>query len=396
MKKISILILLFLSFSCSEEVKSDDLLLLRMVQLEDQVQRMNIIQLSRGDGFRGNVKEELISIRRNDSYKMKADKLKLVLEAMEKIDNETRSIITLLESYKIDLLKRAGENVATANDRDPSSIVWKKYEQRPGMMRPARLNLMAVKKKSDTESATAFFLDADGAKPSAKGLELWKRLNAYRSNIVRLTGTYSFHERAYAINPTDINTFYSGEKLVRKVTNMVDNSEAKLNEDRTVLIDLYILLTKSEQLSFQGKNMHWVSATFKDATLISAIAAISALEQDIFSARALALANYKSKISTGNYSFNTIIPLAMGPSTSIEGEEVQIKVLMAAFDSENQPKVTTTNSAAQITYKGDGTGIVKLTPKSGLNTIKGTVVIKDRSGVERTESWEWTINVMKK
>ena len=151
-----------------------------------------------------------------------------------------------------------------------------------------------------------------------------------------------------------------------------------------------------EEFIYNGKKVHWISATFNDATLISAIASLSLLEQDILSARAMALAHWKSKVSTCGYSFNTIMPLATGPSTSFEGEEVKIQVLMAAFDSENQPRVTTTYGTSMITHNGDGTGTVMITPKLGLNTIKGTVSIRNKSGVEKTENWEWTVNVLKK
>lgn len=396
MRKLSILIVLFIGFSCAETVKNDDLLVIRMIELEDQVQRMNTIQLYRGDGFVSDVKAEFASVQRNEDYKLKADKLKIVFDAMEKIDAETNDIIALLEKYKMDLLKSAGENTTSVINRDPASIVWKKFENRPGLNQPSRLNLAAVQNKTDTESVNAFFVDTDGIQPSAIGRELWTKLNVYRAELVHLTGSYAVGSRSFEIHPTDINSYSSNDELVRKVRGMIENSKANAKEDLSVLIDLYIMVTKPEQLSFQGTNMHWVSATFKDNSLIGALAALTSLEQDILSARVLALANWKSKIATCGYSFDTIMPIATGPSTAIEGEEIQIKVLMAAFDSNNQPTVTTTSSGAQIEYRSDGIGIIKMTPQPGLNTIKGTVAIRDKSGVEKIEEWEWTIDVKKK
>ena len=50
------------------------------------------------------------------------------------------------------------------------------------------------------------------------------------------------------------------------------------------------------------------------------------MQQDVLSARALAIAHWKSKVSTGEYSFNKIMPLAYGPVVANAGDDVEFKL----------------------------------------------------------------------
>ena len=107
------------------------------------------------------------------------------------------------------------------------------------------------------------------------------------------------------------------------------------------------------------------------------------------------LANYKAKVSTGEYSFNKIMPLAYGPNVANSGEEVELQVMMAAFDSDNQPKVTIDGEGGEVSYPGNGQGIVKLKTGGSTMTVTGTVSIKNKSGVAKTEKWTKDIIIMK-
>jgi len=119
---------------------------------------------------------------------------------------------------------------------------------------------------------------------------------------------------------------------------------------------------------------------------------LSSMQQDILSARALAMAHLKSKVSTGEYSFNKIVGLAYGPQIANTGDEVELKVMMAAFDSDNQPTVT---GPGAITV-ANGQGILKTKVAGGAEMVlSGTVSIKNKSGVAKTENWTHTIKIMK-
>src|SRR5690606_18167870 len=127
--------------------------------------------------------------------------------------------------------------------------------------------------------------------PKGNGIELWKKLNDYRTKIVELAGTYQMpgSDKKFSISPKAINDFESNAKLVDEVTKMVKGSKANLKEDQQVLIDLYVGLTKLEKNEVHDmKDVHWVGMTFDHAPLVAGIAALSSLQQDILSARALA------------------------------------------------------------------------------------------------------------
>lgn len=383
--------------SCRETiVKSDDSLIDQVVLMEDQIQELNIIQSDRGNGFKSDIREVIASTPKREEMNAKRTRLEYVFGKMEEIDEVTSSIISFIDECKLELLKNARENIKTVDKNNVSTIVWKVYDEELLSVRPTRLNLWAVKNKSDAKIATSYFVNSDGVTPSEMGLELWNKLNEYRSNLVKTVGSYSFGGGEYTIDPIDVNSYRDNKQLADLVYKMIDGSNANLKEDRQVLIDLYMSLTMNEWYNMEGKKTHWISLTFKNSPLVSAIASLTSLQHDILSARALAMAHFKSKVSINEYGFNKILPLAKGPSTAFEGEEVKIEVIMAAFDSDNQPEVTITDPNATITYDGKGKGIVSLFPKKGLNTVKGTVAIRNKSGVQKIENWEWKVNVIPK
>lgn len=366
------------------------------VAIEENIQKANIVQVDRGDGFYGDVKEEIQAAKGPDNV-AKKKKLEYVLGQMEKIDKETASMIEFIDKLKIEILNTAGENTAAYKDKDHTNILWKKSDK----VKPARMWLAAVQgmDKYD-EPMLVLGINEDIKNPKGNGIELWKKLNDYRTKIVELAGTYQMpgSDKKFSISPKAINDFESNAKLVDEVTKMVKGSKANLKEDQQVLIDLYVGLTKLEKNEVHDmKDVHWIGMTFDHAPLVAGIAALSSLQQDILSARALALAHYKSKVSTGEYSFNKIVPLAYGPVVANAGDDIELKVMMAAFDSDNQPKVTVKGfeGGDNVSYPGNGTGVVKVKAGGSTMELSGTVSIKNKSGVPKTEPWNHTIIIMK-
>lgn len=361
------------------------------VAIEENIQKANIVQADRGSIFIGDVKEELQATKGADQ-EAKRQKLKYVIKQMEAIDKESASMIKFIDDLKVEILKEAGEKVETYKDKDQENILWKKQD---GVM-PARMWLAAVQGMDKYDEPMHVLGVAENIKsPTGKGAELWKKYNDYRAFIVKSAGSYKMpgSEKSFVINAQAINDYTDNQDLTKKVTAMVDKSKANLKEDRQVLIDLYMMLTKKEKNAVHDQEgVHWVGMTFDHSPLVAAVASLSSMQQEILSARAMALANYKSKVSTGEYSFNKIVPLAYGPTFANTGDEVELKIMMAAFDSDNQPTVTGPGS---ITV-ADGQGTLK-TRASGGNemNLSGTVSIKNKSGVAKTESWKHTVKIMK-
>jgi gliding motility-associated protein GldM len=366
------------------------------VAIEENIQKANLVQVDRGNGFIGDVRSELTTSKGDDN-KAKREKLNLVLKQMEEIDKETESVIKFIDDLKLEILKVAGEQTSTAKDQDPLTIVWQKGDG----VRPMRLNLDAVNAQDKyDEPMLVLGINEDLKTPKGKGAELWKRYNDYRSKIVELTGTYKLGENSFVVKTKPINEFKDNKDLQAKVEKMIDgNKQANLKEDRQALIDLYAMMSKPERVDIKDvKGLHWVGATFDHSPLVAGIASLSSLQQDILSARALALNTWKSRVTTGEYSFNKIAPLAYGQPIANTGDSVYLKVMMAAYDSDNQPAVVITEGAdgATIKYPGDGQGIVGFKVGGGAEQIiKGTVAIKNKSGVEKKEPWEYKVTIMK-
>jgi gliding motility-associated protein GldM len=117
------------------------------------------------------------------------------------------------------------------------------------------------------------------------------------------------------------------------------------------------------------------------------------LQKEILTARADAVALVRGRVGGGEYSFNNIVALAYGPEVANANEEVNIEVMMAAFDSDKQPIVTVNGGSLKETH--DGRGFVTAKAGGSELNLSGTITILNKSGVPKTMPWEKKIVVMK-
>ena len=109
-------------------------------------------------------------------------------------------------------------------------------------------------------------------------------------------------------------------------------------------------------------------------------------------ARAKAVNLLKSKVTTGEFSFNKIQQLVSGPGVATQGEEVELLVTMAAYDSDKNPVVTSSTGNVEVK---EGIGRIKM--KAGMSdmNVNGKVTIVNKSGVPYTRDWEWKVAIVK-
>lgn len=366
------------------------------VAIEDNTQKSNIMNHDRGQGFVMDLNNALTEAKEDAEGAAKVQKIQLYLQQMKAVDVETAKMIKQIDDIKLDILKKSGEEVdfAPSNRNNAEKIIWSKYDVKNYPVLPIRMNLMAVQAKDQYDVPMHEIIGEDIKNPTGSGKKLWADFNNYRSKLVEVLGTYKTGDNQWTIKTTQINKYKDNKDLTDQVTKMIRSSKANLKEDENALIQVYMALTKLEREDVNGvKGVHWIGKTFDHSPLVAAIASLSSMQQDILSARATALAHIKGKISTGEYSFNRVMALAYGPAIANGGEEIELKVMMAAFDSDNQPRVT--SSVGEITVDG-GQGTVKLkTAGSGEMIISGTVAIKKKSGETKTESWSHPIKIMK-
>ena len=367
------------------------------VAIEENTQKANIVQFDRGTGFYNDVKSELASTKNDAENKAKREKLLYVIKQMELIDAEAAKMIKSIDEIKVDILKESGENVADVKNNDEQAILWTKPDpSRPSL--PRRMHLMAVQAKDQYDVPMHVIIGEDIKNPTGLGKKLWEDFNNYRNKVVELTGSYKWGEKTFTVKPKNIPDFKDNKDLTEKVKKMIEGSKGNLKEDKQVLIDLYVGMTKLEKTTVHEiPGVHWIGATFDHSPLVAAVASLSSMEQDVLAARALSLAHWKSKVSTGEYSFNKIMPLAYGPVVANSGDDIELQVMMAAFDSDNQPKVTINGyeGADVVSYPGNGQGVVKVKAGGSTMELSGTVSIKNKSGVNKKEEWKHSIIIMK-
>lgn len=360
------------------------------VAIEDNIQKSCIKQLDRGNSYISDLNQELT----DKTNLQKVEKVKYFLNIIKKIDKKTEERIKEIDEIKLSILEKSGEDLNQTIENNPETILWKRYDDKNPLL-PTRLNLMAIQSKDQYDIPMHEIIGEELTKITGSGKNLWQHLNEYRNSICQLLGTYKMGDKNFEFKPININQFKDNNDLNNKVEELLKKNKINTNEDKEVLKQLYIELTKNERFDTEEeKNIHWIGKTFDHSPLVAAIASLTSLQQEILTARATALSHIKSKVSVGDYSFNKVTALAYGPASANVGDEIEIKVMMAAYDSDNQPIVDF--NGKPISNVKDGYGIVKV-KASGSNEMKlgGTVSIRKKSGEIKTEKWETSVVILK-
>jgi gliding motility-associated protein GldM len=373
------------------------------VAIESNIQKGTITQLDRGNTAVSDLNQALTECTKDESGLAKGAKIKRFLEIINKVDNETGKIIHEIDDLKLLILDKVGEDITPfkgdlQSEEAKDAIVWKEWSKNEPL-RPAKLNLMAVQSKDnfDVPQFQLIGSEAENIPANSKGMEFWKHFKNYRNTLVDLTGTYKEGNSQFRIKSKDIVEFKDFADLEKKISKMLKSN--KINkEDIEPLIGIYQELTKEEMAEHEGHDgkVHWMGRTFAHAPLVGALASLSSLQNEIMSARAKAVLMLKGKISTGQYSFNKILGMAY-PETAVlsPGEEFQVSVFMAAFDSDKQPVVKP--GQGTISETKDGMAILKMRAAGGGEMkISGQVGIADKMGTIKWMPYETKVQVATK
>ncbi|MEN9742256.1 MAG: hypothetical protein RLZZ65_61 [Bacteroidota bacterium] len=368
------------------------------VAIEDNIQRGSITQYDRGETAKGSLIEELSSVTKDEAGKAKAAKIKKYLGMIEKIDKNVAEFIKYVDDLKLELIEKVEgpESVKTAKPNDKESILWKKYDPSSPLL-PTRLYLQAIQQKDNFDVPMHEIVGSEISKvdPTKKGQKLWDLYKGLRKSIVEIAGTYKEGEKnAWKVKVKDINDYKDFQDLAKQIDKMFKSSGNKVNpDDIEALLSIYQELTKQEFADHhEAKNIHWLGRTFDHAPLVGALASLSSLQNEILSARAKAVNLLKSKVTTGEFSFNKIQQLVSGPGVATSGEEVELLVTMAAYDSDKNPVVTANTGSVEVK---DGIGRIKLKAGATDMTVNGSVTITNKSGVPYSRPWEWKVAVVK-
>jgi len=368
------------------------------VAIEENMQTANLTELFRGD----EKKSELVETSADNSNPQRAKKAKILLEAVNKIDDLTAQRIREIDELKFEILKACGEDMNTVNPT--GAIVMEKYDEKNNPLKPIRMNLAFVNGKDKYDDPMRIMLGeaTDIKNPTGKGLDLWKSLNKFRAEITeKIASTHVYTnesgkvitDKKYSYKAPSINKFKDQADLNNQIKKSISKQNVHL-DDQEVILEIYRGLTKQERLDVDDvKDVHWIGKTFDHSPSVAAIASLSSLQKDVLAARAQAITLIRSRVGGGEYSFNKIIPLAYGPEVVNANEDFTIEVLMAAYDSDKQPEVI--YGGESIKDVRDGKGYIKLKGSGSSMELSGTVSIRNKSGLKKTMPWKKTVTVMK-
>lgn len=367
--------------------------------IEDNTQRSNEnLYLKGQESFSALSAEYALLTEKNEPKdQAKKEKIKTYLSIISKLDSETGKMIQFIDGLKFQLLTDAGEEFDKNNPKpkDRNFIVWSKFNPKEPV-KPIRFNLFKVEHKDNFDVPMNLLVGSDiGKISSPKGMELWKKFNDLRRSMVEIAGTYSEGigqdgvEKKWNVKVGDINKFTDSKDLQNQLQKMLKASGNRVNPEDSPIIQLvYELMSKNEfdQYGEDKKQVHWLGRTFDHAPLVGALASLSSLQNDILQSREKLIVLLKSKVSSGDFSFNQIEAFVAGDAVVTSGQELNLKVTMAAYDTDKNPTVVINGAGTQETEAG-AVKVKKIVSGNGEQTITGNVTILSKSYIPYTKNW---------
>lgn len=362
------------------------------VAIEENIQKANLTELFRGDER----KEQLIESAQDNTNPERARKAKLLEKVIADIDQITQERIQLIDKVKIEILEACGEDVQTKGGQ--LAILVDK-SNKGNALKPLRMNLENVQGQDKYDEVMNLLIGEDICRPQGRGMEIWKALNTYRNELTEkiassqlgVDGGNGF-DKNYFFKAPSINAFSSPAELDQAVRNSIKQSKVH-PEDEAMILEIYKSLTKEEYSTVhEVEKVHWIGKTFDHAPVVAALASLSSLQNDILSARADALTLIRNRVGSNDFSFNKVFAMATGPEVVNDGDDVQMNIMMVAYDSDKQPIVTM--NGENVPEVRDGQGKVAFKAQGQEMIMQGTVSVKTKSGLTKTLPWEKKITVM--
>lgn len=331
------------------------------------VQRQNIELENWGNSEITYRRFELKSHLGKDGNSKGYTSLKFILNQLLLADSLCRNMINVIDSMKMELLRL--------------NNVSKKLVDTT--LHPIQIDFSGISRSVLNRNVSYYFLDEQ-----KRAKHLFIALKRFRNELTKKMGTYTFHDHHFEITPVSINDYTSEKELVKRVEKMVDGSKANLKEERFSLIELYTTLSFPNEI----EGIPWSTYEYEDVDLLSALAKLTNLQNKIINAKGLSISIFLSKGYVDYYSFDKILPVTSGPVTAYEGDTIELMIYFGGVDSFSEPIVELSNQVGKIHYPGDGTGRVRVKIGKGIQHLKGKISIQNKSGVMKTEEWDYKLN----
>ena len=368
------------------------------VAIEENIQVANENEFARGEEKKGQLEE----VAKSGDNAQVRDKAKAFMKEVDKIEKMTAEMIVFFDECKLEIMTACQELVTKDGKNAPGvteheGLIIKPYDKAKTPCKPIRMNLAHCQGMDKYDEPMFVMGISESVKdPQKKGKELWEKYNKFRNELTDLVvKSASTPEKPYSVKTKDIVEFKDIDDLSKKVDAMFKSGKLPTDEYDEIK-KIYMALCKNEKYEVHEEpGVHWVGKTWDHNPQVAGLASLSALEKEILTARADAISLIRSRVGGGDYSFNKVMSLATGPLIANSGDEVELKVLMAAFDSDKQPVVTVSGGGKVKETKDGAATVVANVSGSGEMKLTGTVAIAKKSGEMKKENWEHTIKIMK-
>ncbi len=357
------------------------------VAIEENIQVTNQNEYNRGQSKIA----DLMLVANDGSEPELQKKAQKLLTYVNQIDKITLERIKLIDDLKLEILERCGEDVKSVGSK---SIIDSKKNSND--IEPLKLNLEYVNGQDKYDEPMALLIGEDIKKPGGEGLRLWNSYNDYRENLTDLvvkSAPQAENGKAYFFKSPMVKNYKDAKDLENQIDNAIKKSNIDLQEIEDVK-KIYTSLSKNEYSTVHEiGGVHWIGKTFDHAPVVAALASLTAMQKEILTARADAINLIRNRVTGGQYSFNKIMAMAYGPEVVNQNEEVDLNVLMVAYDSDRQPVVTMAGN--KINDVADGKAHIKVKANGSEMNLAGEITITNKSGQTKTLPWNKKIRVMK-
>jgi hypothetical protein len=371
------------------------------VAIEENIHRGSEASQERGQQtielFTGDLKAAQST---NDQATIK--RINQCLKWISEIDKDVDLFIQETDQLKEDMIVavEGKEKLKAPNEEKGGPILLKESTYKGAdYLKPHKFNLNAIDRQDDFDQPMAVLElhEIGEIKENSRGMKLWKNYLKVRESLVTKAGTYTdFKGKKWKLNISKhINNFTDNKTLAKDIERLFKSGGNKVNPmDNATLIEVYQALTKKEKAKYheEKQEIHWVGRTFDHSPLVGAIASISSLQNEVLAARLKIVNLIKQRQGGGEFTFNSIRELVSGPGVATSGEDIELYVTMAAYNSDRNPDVSSNTGSISIK---DGIGIVKLKAGASDMTINGKVSIKNSMGTSFEKPWQWKVAVVK-
>ena len=272
------------------------------VAIEENIQVANENEYARGQ----EKKEELQEVAEDKSNPALSEKASAFLKDVDAIEKKTAEMIVFLDGCKLDIMLQCQEAITKDGKNAPGipeeeALIHDEYDAKKAPCKPIRMHLGHVQGPDKYDEPMLIMgINEDIKSPKGKGKELWENYNKYRKELVEiLVKSASTPENQYSIKCADINKFEGNKDLEKQVDAMI--KKGKISPDELAEVKkIYISMSKNEFYKVHDiEGVHWVGKTWDHNPQVAGIASLSALEKEVLTARADAIALIRSRVGGG-------------------------------------------------------------------------------------------------